>query len=270
MLKVAVAGGTGRMGKHLIQIIAQTPQIQLSAVTARAESSLIGADAGEVAGVGKIGVVIIPADRLAQQEFDLLIDFTQPELTMSHLPVCLAKGAALVVGTTGLTAAEVTQLKDAATQVPVVLGANMSVGVNVAYKLLEMAARAMKGDYDVEIVEAHHRYKKDAPSGTALAMGEVVAKELELSLDEHAVYGREGFTGERPDAEIGFATVRGGDVVGDHTVMFLGDGDRLEITHKASSRMTFAKGAIRAALWLQGKPAGWYSMAQVLGLEADS
>jgi len=267
MVKVAVAGGTGRMGKNLIQVIAQTPQLQLSAVTARAASSLIGADAGEMAGVGKLGLPITAAEDLAQQDFELLIDFTQPELSMAQLPVCVAKGAALVVGTTGLAADQIAQLKAAAEHIPVLLGANMSVGVNVAYKLLAMAAKAMKGDYDVEIVEAHHRHKKDAPSGTALAMGEVVAKELGLTLDQHAVYGREGFTGERPDDEIGFATVRGGDVVGDHTVMFLGDGDRLEITHKASSRMTFAKGAIRAAIWLQAKPPGWYSMAEVLGLD---
>ena len=267
MTTIAVVGAGGRMGRALINAVNDATDMNLSAATARAGSSLVGVDAGELAGVGRLNVAVVSSTDLAGQDFDVLIDFSQPELSLDNLKVCAELNAGLVLGTTGFSAQQREQISQFAKQIPIVFSANMSVGVNVAHKLLAMAAQAMADDYDIEIVEAHHRFKKDAPSGTALAMGEVIADSIDRKLDEVAIYGREGFTGEREKETIGFATVRGGDVVGDHTVMFLGDGDRLEITHKASSRNTFAKGAVKAAQWLKGQESGLYSMADVLGLE---
>ena len=254
------------MGRALISAVTESTDMKLSTATARAGSSLLGVDAGELAGVGKLDVTVVSSDELAHQQFDVLIDFSQPELSLENLRVCAEMNAAVVLGTTGFNQQQREQINHFAQRIPIVFSANMSVGVNVAHKLLAMAAQAMADDYDIEILEAHHRFKKDAPSGTALAMGEVIAETIGRDLNDVAIYGREGFTGERDSETIGFATVRGGDVVGDHTVMFLGDGDRLEITHKASSRNTFAKGAIKAARWLQGQPNGLYSMSNVLGL----
>ncbi|WP_235937467.1 4-hydroxy-tetrahydrodipicolinate reductase [Marinobacter caseinilyticus] len=267
MIRVAITGAAGRMGKVLVEAVQDADGVALGAAIVNPDSSLIGADAGEVAGVGKLGVAMVGSLAEAVDSFDVLVDFTFPDLTLENLVFCKAHGKQMVIGTTGLTEAEKQQLALAAEAVPVVFAPNMSVGVNVALNLLKTAAQVLGDDYDVEIIETHHRHKKDAPSGTALRMGEVVADALGRDLSECAVYGREGFTGERSRTEIGFETVRAGDVVGDHTVLFAGIGERIEITHKASSRMTFAKGAIRAAQWLAGKPVGLYDMQDVLALK---
>lgn len=264
MVKIAIMGAAGRMGKTLIEAVNQAEGVQLTAGIIEASSSLVGADLGELAGLGKLGVTAVT--RLEEADFDLLIDFTSPATTLKNAEFCAANGKQLVVGTTGLTEDQKSQLANFAKQTPIVFAPNMSVGVNLCFKLLAMAAEALGDDYDVEIIEAHHRHKVDAPSGTALGMGEAVAKALGRNLQEVAVYGREGITDARDSQTIGFATVRVGDVVGDHTVIFGNEGERIEITHKASSRMTFAKGAVRAAKWLKGKPAGLYTMQDVLEL----
>lgn len=265
MIKVAIMGAGGRMGRTLIQAVQETPDVQLAAGIVEPDSSLVGVDLGELAGLGKLGVSA--SGSLEAADFDLLIDFTTPAVTMASAAFCSAHGKALVVGTTGLNDSEKAVLASAAESIPLVFAPNMSVGVNVCFRLLELAAAALGDDYDVEIVEAHHRHKVDAPSGTALGMGEAVARALGRNLKEVAVYGREGQTGARKRETIGFATLRVGDVVGDHTVVFGTEGERVEITHKASSRMTFAKGAVRAASWLQGRPAGLYDMQDVLDLK---
>jgi 4-hydroxy-tetrahydrodipicolinate reductase len=254
------------MGKTLIEAVQQAQGAGLTAAIDRPDSSLVGADAGELAGLGRIGVQL--SDELAKvvDEFDVLIDFTHPSVTLKNLAFCRKAGKAMVIGTTGFSEQEKLLLAEAGKEIPIVFAANFSVGVNLSLKLLDMAARVLGDDVDIEILEAHHRHKVDAPSGTALRMGEVVAKALGRDLQEVAVYGREGQTGARERQTIGFATVRGGDVVGDHTVLFAADGERLEITHKASSRMTFAKGAVRAALWLDERQPGLYDMQDVLDL----
>lgn len=267
MKRIAITGAAGRMGKVLIEAIDETDDLVLSAAIVHPDSSLVGADAGELAGIGKNGVALAGNIADVKDAFDLLIDFTFPDLTLENLAFCAEHGKAVIVGTTGLTDAEKEQVSMAAEKTPVVFAPNMSVGVNVMLNLLKTAAAVLGDDYDVEIIETHHRHKKDAPSGTALRLGEVVAEALGRDLKECAVYGREGFTGERSRQEIGFETVRAGDVVGDHTVLFAAMGERMEVTHKASSRMTFAKGAVRAARWLQDKPAGLYDMQDVLGLK---
>lgn len=266
MTRIAVTGAAGRMGKVLIEAIDEADDLALGAAIVHPESSLIGADAGEMAGIGRNGVALAGSIADVSDAFDLLIDFTFPDLTLENLEFCSQNGKAVIIGTTGMTDAEKEQVTMAADKVPVVFAPNMSVGINVMLDLLHKAASVLGDDYDVEIIETHHRHKKDAPSGTALRLGEVVADALGRDLKECAVYGREGFTGERPQKEIGFETIRAGDVVGDHTVLFATMGERIELTHKASSRMTFAKGAIRATRWLQGKPAGLYDMQDVLGL----
>jgi len=267
MTRIAIAGAAGRMGKVLIEAITLTEGVTLGAATARPASTLIGVDAGEMAGVGHNGVAISGDLSAVLDDFDVLVDFTFPDLTLENVALCNGAGKSVVVGTTGLTESEKQQLAEVGRDIPVVFAPNMSVGVNLVLQLLETAARVLGDDVDIEVIEAHHRHKKDAPSGTALRMGEVVADTLGRDLQECAVYGREGFTGERPRNAIGFETIRAGDIVGEHTVMFAGLGERVEITHKASSRMTFARGAVRAALWLQGKPAGLYDMQDVLGLK---
>lgn len=266
-MRVAIIGAAGRMGKVLIEAVDGTEGLELGAAVVEPGSSLIGADAGEMSSIGKTGVKMAGALADVKDDFDVLIDFTFPDLTLENAEFCKANGKMLVVGTTGLSDAEKQQLALAAESTSVVFAPNMSVGVNVVLNLLHTAAAALGDDYDVEIIETHHRHKKDAPSGTALRMGEVVADALGRDLKECAVYGREGFTGERTRKEIGFETIRAGDVVGDHTVLFATEGERIEITHKASSRMTFAKGAMRAALWLKEKPAGLYDMQDVLSLK---
>ncbi|BDZ73546.1 MULTISPECIES: 4-hydroxy-tetrahydrodipicolinate reductase [Methylophaga] len=264
--KIAINGAAGRMGRCLIQAVEQTEGLALSAAIDRADSSLIGADAGEVAGVGKLGIAISSDIEQATKDSDIIIDFTLPEVTMALLPFCVANQCRPVIGTTGFDADQKQAIDDAAKQVATILAPNMSVGVNLSLKLLDMAARVLGDDVDIEIVEAHHRHKVDAPSGTALRMGEVVADALGRDLKTCAVYGREGRTGERDRDTIGFATVRAGDIVGDHTVMFAAEGERVEITHKASSRMTFAFGAMRASSWLMQKQNGLFDMQDVLGL----
>ncbi|WP_457787895.1 4-hydroxy-tetrahydrodipicolinate reductase [Pseudomonas sp. PL-6] len=266
MQRIAVMGAAGRMGKTLIEAVRQAEGAQLTAAIDRPDSSLIGADAGELVGLGKIGVALVGDLAAATAEFDVLIDFTHPSVTLKNLEICRAAGKAMVIGTTGFTAEEKQLLSEAAKQIPIVFAANFSVGVNLCLKLLDTAARVLGDDVDIEIIEAHHRHKVDAPSGTALRMGEVVADALGRDLQKVAVYGREGQTGARARETIGFATVRAGDVVGDHTVLFAADGERVEITHKASSRMTFAKGAVRSALWLQKRQPGLYDMQDVLEL----
>ncbi len=264
-LRVAIAGTSGRMGKVLIETVLATPGCRLVAALDRDGAPSLGVDAGQF--LGRVTGVSISSDVVAAlQEADVLIDFTRPEGTLAHLAICRQLGVNMVIGTTGFSEEQKQQLTEAGKQIGVVFAPNMSVGVNLTFKLLEMAAKVLAEGYDIEIVEAHHRHKVDAPSGTALRMGEVVADALGRSLEECAVYGREGVTGERDPSTIGFATVRGGDVVGDHTVMFMGTGERVEITHKASSRSTFAQGALRAARWLTTQPAGLYDMQDVLGL----
>lgn len=267
MTRIAVVGAGGRMGKALIEACQQTAGLELAVATEHPASPFLGMDAGSVAGVGANGVAIAPSLDAAGQDFDVLIDFTRPEPCLQHLAWCVAHGKKMVIGTTGFDAAGKAAITQAAEQVAIVFAPNMSVGVNLCLKLLDMAARVLGDSVDVEIIEAHHRHKVDAPSGTALRMGEVVAQALGRDLQECAVYGREGVTGERDRKTIGFATVRAGDVVGDHTVLFADIGERIEITHKASSRLTFAKGALRAAQWLQDKPSGLFDMQDVLGLK---
>ncbi|SFK66679.1 4-hydroxy-tetrahydrodipicolinate reductase [Methylophaga sulfidovorans] len=264
--KIAINGAAGRMGRCLIQAVEQTEGLELSSAIDRADSSLIGADAGEVAGVGKLGIAISSDIEQATKDSDIIIDFTLPEVTMALLPACVANQCRPVIGTTGFDAEQKQAIEDASKQVATILAPNMSVGVNLSLKLLDIAARVLGDDVDIEIVEAHHRHKVDAPSGTALRMGEVVADALGRDLKQCAVYGREGRTGERDRNTIGFATVRAGDIVGDHTVMFAAEGERVEITHKASSRMTFAFGAMRASSWLMQKQNGLFDMQDVLGL----
>lgn len=265
-MRVAVVGAAGRMGKNLIEAVGMTKGLELTAATEHPDSSLIGADAGEVAGVGKLGVTIAADLSAVVNDFDVVIDFTGLAPTLNHLSICREHGKKIVIGTTGFDDAQKAQIADASKDIGVVFAPNMSVGVNLCFKLLDMAARVMGDDCDIEIIEAHHRHKLDAPSGTAVRMGEVVADALGRDLAKVAVYGREGQTGERERETIGFETIRAGDVVGEHTVWFATEGERVEITHKASSRMTFAKGAARAAAWLESKDAGLFDMQDVLGL----
>ena len=264
MLKIAIAGSSGRMGRSLLSAIFESDDMTLHAALERPGSDWVGKDAGELVGA-RCGVAI-SGDIEAVSGADVLIDFTRPEATLAHLEFCRKAKVDMVIGTTGLSAEEKSILASAGDDISIVFAPNMSVGVNLALKLLEIAASVLGDDYDVEIIEAHHRHKVDAPSGTALKMGEVVAEALGRNLSECAVYGREGVTGERSSKTIGFATVRAGDIVGDHTVLFAGTGERIEITHKASSRATFATGALRAARFIHGRGAGLYDMRDVLGL----
>lgn len=254
------------MGRNLVTACAQNDALTLAAAFEAPDSPLIGRDAGELAGGEPLGVAIRSADERRDAAFDVLVDFTRPEPALQALADCRALGKAMVIGTTGFPDAQIGDIDAAAAEIPLVFAPNMSVGVNLTFKLLEMAARALGDSVDIEIVEAHHRHKVDAPSGTALKMGEVVAGALGRDLKDCAVYGREGHTGERDRRTIGFETIRAGDIVGEHSVLFAGDGERLEISHKASSRMTFATGAMRAAAWLAGREPGRYDMADVLGL----
>lgn len=262
---ICVAGASGRMGRMLVEAILNADDCTLTGALDVPGSPALGTD--PAAFLGKDSGVRITAD-LAQglQGADCLIDFTRPEGTLAHLKVCEQLGVKLVIGTTGFTDAQKTEIADAAQRVAVVMAPNMSVGVNVTLKLLQMAAKAMSTGYDIEIIEAHHRHKVDAPSGTALKMGEVIAEALGRDLKDCAVYAREGVTGERDPSSIGFATIRGGDIVGDHTVLFAGTGERIEVTHKSSSRVTYAQGSLRAVRYLSGQPAGLFDMFDVLGL----
>lgn len=264
--RIAVAGASGRMGRILIEAIQNNQAATLTAATEREGSSLIGADAGELAGLGKLGVAIVDSLESVIEDFDVLIDFTAPAASVVHAKICAVHDKAMVVGTTGFSDEQKAEFNGSLEKIPAVVASNYSTGVNLCFKLLDLAARVIGEDSDIEVYEAHHRHKVDAPSGTALSMGEVIADALGRDLSKVAVYGREGQTGARDREAIGFATVRGGDVVGDHTVSFLADGERVEITHKASSRMSFARGAVRAAVWLSSKEVGLYDMQDVLGL----
>ncbi|WP_319381451.1 4-hydroxy-tetrahydrodipicolinate reductase [Thiomicrorhabdus sp.] len=266
-MRVAIIGASGRMGKALIDAVNQTEGLSVSAAIARPESSLLGADAGEVAGIGKIGVPLVGSIEEVVQDFDVLIDFTAPATTIHNLEVCVQYGKKIVIGTTGFDDAGLAAIDAAAQKIAVIFAANFSVGVNLCLKLLAQAAAVLNEGYDIEVIEGHHRHKVDAPSGTALRMGQVVADTLGRDLKTCAVYGREGITGARDPNTIGFATVRAGDIVGDHTVLFATKGERVEITHKASSRMTFAKGAARSCLWLADKGCGLFDMQDVLNLK---
>ena len=266
MTRVAVVGAAGRMGKALVRAVTETDGLELTVATEHPESSLIGADAGELAGVGRVGVAVSGDLADGVDDFDAVIDFSRPEATLKHLAICRANGKRLVIGTTGFSDEHKQQIAEAANDIAIVFAPNMSVGVNLCFKLLDIAARVMGEDADIEIIEAHHRHKVDAPSGTALRMGEVVADALGRDLEKVAVYGRHGITGERQRETIGFETIRAGDVVGEHTVWFAAEGERVEIAVKSSSRMTYANGSARAVLWLRGKSQGLYDMQDVLGL----
>jgi 4-hydroxy-tetrahydrodipicolinate reductase len=266
MTKIAVTGAAGRMGRVLMEAVVAAEGAELGAAIVRADDPMLGVDAGAIAGLGRdLGVKAVASLGDVVDDFDVLIDFTTPAVTMENLAFCQEQGKAIVIGTTGLSDAQKQRLSEVAQSTSVVFAPNYSVGVNLCLNLLRMAASVMGHDSDIEVVEMHHRHKVDAPSGTALRMGEVVADTLGWDLNEVAVFGREGQTGARPQKQIGFETIRGGDVVGDHTVMFAADGERVEVTHKAQSRMTFAKGAVRSALWARGQAAGLYDMQDVLG-----
>lgn len=265
MLRIAVAGAAGRMGKALIEAVAQHPHTTLAAATVSPNSSLAGADAGELAGLGRNGVSLVSGLDAVVDSFDVLIDFTSPSATLAHAGFCAAHSRPVVIGTTGFDESQKAELRRYADDNALCVASNFSTGVNLCFKMAREAAATLGADYDVEIVEAHHRHKVDSPSGTALSLGEAVADGLNRNLTEVALYGREGQIGAREPETIGFATVRGGDVVGDHTVMFMADGERVEISHKASSRMAFARGAVRAAVWLADKRSGYFSMQDVLG-----
>ena len=263
--KVAVAGASGRMGHMLIEAIRASGDCQLTGALDIASSPAIGNDAA--AFLGHASGVPISADvRTALASAEVLIDFTRPEGTLAYLKACRERGVNAVIGTTGFHEGQKEQIADAARDIAIVMAPNMSVGVNVTLKLLEMAAKALATGYDIEIVEAHHRHKVDAPSGTALKMGEVIAKALGRNLKDCAVYARDGITGERDPSTIGFASIRGGDIVGDHTVLFAGTGERIEVTHKSGSRATYAQGSLRAVRFLAGKRSGMFDMFDVLGL----
>jgi 4-hydroxy-tetrahydrodipicolinate reductase len=267
MIKVAIAGAAGRMGRELVEAITHSESdIAVSVATVRADDPALGVDVGLLAAGSALGVETVAELDSVLDDFDVLIDFTTPEATLQHLALCQQNRKAMVIGTTGFSELQHQRIANSGETIPIVFAPNMSIGVNLCFNLLEQAARVLGDDVDIEIIEAHHRHKKDAPSGTALKMGEIVAQTLDRNLQQVALYGREGMGEERDRKTIGFSTVRAGDIVGDHTVIFAGLGERVEITHKASSRMTFAIGAVRAANWIADKDPGLYSMRDVLNL----
>ncbi|MCP3687456.1 MAG: 4-hydroxy-tetrahydrodipicolinate reductase [Gammaproteobacteria bacterium] len=263
MTRIAINGAAGRMGRNLVMACAESEQVQLTHAIEKSGSPFIGNDAGAVAGIEAQAVCI--SDSIDAQLFDILIDFTHPDVTTNYIDYCLQHERKMVIGTTGCDARLQQKMREAAESIAIVYAPNMSVGVSLCLQLLQTAARVLGDSVDIEIIEAHHRHKVDAPSGTAVKMGEVIARELNRDLKDCAVYGREGQTGARDRKTIGFETIRGGDIVGEHTVLFAAEGERIEITHKASSRMTFASGAIRAAHWLEQHRSGFYDMSDVLG-----
>ena len=265
--RVAIAGASGRMGRILAQALVESADCQLAGALDVADSVHIGNDATGF--LGQASGVVIKADlKEGLQHAQVLIDFTRPEGTMAHVKACREKGVKMVIGTTGFSEEQKREIQAASQDIAIVMAPNMSVGVNVTLKLLEMAAVALANDYDIEIIEAHHRHKVDAPSGTALKMGEVIAQALGRDLKQCAVFDRQGHTGARPDKAIGFSTIRGGDIVGDHTVLFAGIGERIEITHRSSSRSTYADGSLRAVRFLAQQQHGMFDMFDVLGLRA--
>nr|WP_225782270.1 4-hydroxy-tetrahydrodipicolinate reductase [Xenophilus sp. Marseille-Q4582] len=263
--RIAIAGASGRMGRMLIEAVQKSDDVQLAGALDIAGSPALGADAAAFLGLNS-GVAITDDLRAGLKDAQVLIDFTRPEGTLAHLAVCRELGVQAVIGTTGFSEAQKAEIAEIAQDIAIVMAPNMSVGVNVTFKLLEMAARALSTGYDIEILEAHHRHKVDAPSGTALKMGEVIAQALGRDLQDCAVYAREGVTGERDPSSIGFATIRGGDIVGDHTVLFAGTGERIEISHKSSSRAGYAQGSLRAVRFLAERRKGLFDMADVLNL----
>ena len=264
-LNLAIAGASGRMGRALLEAVLQGHDLKLRAALEAPGNASLGKDAGELLG-SPCGVVISDDVGNALAGCDALIDFTRPEGTLAHLDGCRANGVGMVIGTTGFTAEQKRNISEGARDIAIVMAPNMSVGTNLVFKLADLAARVLHDGYDIEIIEAHHRHKIDAPSGTALHIGDIIASALGRNLAECAVYGREGLTGERDPKTIGFATVRGGDIVGDHTVLFAGTGERVEITVKAGSRATYAQGALRAARFIAGRKNGLFDMQDVLGL----
>lgn len=264
MIRIAVSGAAGRMGRNLVIACAAGAETSLTQATEKPGNSLIGTDAGVVAGIEAQDVLI--ADTLDASKFDVLIDFTHPKVTSSHVDFCLKNNKKMVIGTTGMEQSLEQKMRQAAESIAIMYAPNMSVGINLCFQLLQTAARVLGDSVDIEIIEAHHRDKVDAPSGTAIKMGQIIAESLGRDLDTCAVYGREGQTGARERKTIGFETIRAGDIVGEHTVLFAGEGERIEITHKASSRMTFANGAIRACQWIQQKDHGFFGMQDVLGI----
>ncbi len=264
-MRIAVTGSAGRMGKTLIRRVGEAADLSLGAAFERPGSEALGTDAGELAGAGPLGVAVTADVAAAVGRFDLLIDFSVPDATLALLPVLRDAGRKLVIGTTGFDEAGEEAIRAAAEEIAILKAPNMSVGVNVFFRLVELAARALGDEVDVEVVEAHHRDKVDAPSGTALRAGEILAETLGRDLRADAVYGRQGITGPRHRRAIGFAAIRGGDIVGEHTVLYAGTGERIEITHRAQSRANFAQGALRAARFLAGRERGLYDMQDVLG-----
>ena len=265
-MRVAVTGAAGRMGKTLIQAISSAEDLSLGAAFEHPESPAMGQDAGELAGVGRLDVAVSADPAAALDQFDVVIDFTVPDATLKLAEACASSGCGMVVGTTGFTEPQLQQLHAIQDRVALFMAPNMSLGVNLAFKLIEMAARVLGDSVAVEVLEAHHRHKIDAPSGTAVRMGEILAEALDRDLETDAIYGREGITGARQRKTIGFSTMRGGDIVGEHTVMFAGEGERIEITHRAQSRMNFATGALTAARFIAQQPPGLYNMQQLLDL----
>jgi len=265
-VRIAVAGAGGRMGMALLEAATSTPGVSLGAALDMPDSRLAGRDAGEFVPAAR-GVVVGGDIAGALGKSDVLVDFTRPEGTLAHVRACRAARRSIVIGTTGFEPAQLQEIRDAARDIAIVMAPNMSVGVNVSLKLVELAAKALGPDYDVEVFEVHHKLKVDAPSGTALKLGEVAARARGTTLDKDGVFARHGVTGERKGGSIGFSVARGGDIVGDHTVFFAGPGERVEITHRSSSRATYAQGAMRAARFLAGKPPGLYDMQDVLGLK---
>lgn len=264
-IRFAIAGCGGRMGRTLIEAVLAADDARLAAALEAPDNPWLGRDAGDLVGQ-PCGVVISADVDAALAQADCLIDFTRPEGTLAHLTLACRRGVSMVIGTTGFSTEQKLAIQDAARDIPIVFAPNMAVGVNAVFKLLDVAARILNSGYDIEVIEAHHRHKVDAPSGTALRMGEVVAAALGRDLAECAVYGREGHSGERPATQIGFSAIRGGDIVGDHTVLWAGTGERVEITHKAAGRMPYAQGSLRAARFLRGKAKGLFDMQDVLGL----
>jgi 4-hydroxy-tetrahydrodipicolinate reductase len=262
MTRIAIAGSAGRMGRNLVLACSETDDLELTLAFEREQSPALGSDSGKLAGIAENGIPVV--DRLEPQAFDILIDFTHPNATAQHVDFCRQHGKKMVIGTTGCDAELERKMSDAGADIAILYAPNMSIGVNLCLKLLQTAATVLGDSVDIEIIEAHHRHKVDAPSGTALKMGRVVADALGRDLDDCAVYGREGQTGARERNTIGFETIRAGDIVGEHTVLFAAEGERIEITHKASSRMTFAHGAMRACRWIEGRDSGLYGMQDVL------
>lgn len=267
MIKIAVAGAAGRMGSRITALSREYKELQLVGAFEKKGHKDIGKDVGLIVGIGETGIKLSDSLESIIDNVDLVISFTTVEASLEHLRIAASKGKAMVIGTTGFTKDDLKEVTELTKTIPCVMASNMSMGVNLILKVLRDIAKVLGDEYDVEIIEAHHRMKKDAPSGTALKMAQVIAEALNRNLDEVAVYSRKGIIGERTSKEIGIQTIRAGDIVGEHTVIFGGLGERIEVTHKVSSRDTFARGALKAAIWIYGKPSGLYDMQDVLGLK---